>query len=554
MTENKDNCTFKTFITVIVTCIISVVLTIFFMMHVCKYRKETNTKTDGGYVSQSFISTELPVSSDDAKKIDDLMKSSVIECFTDDEQTCNINANLIIPFEETVKLFSQEENLNEMARKLLKFPEEFEPDSSVIFNDSPNTVFIFEFDEGGNFHTNFKNPYYVKKTINYNNMILHNNPDHNTSFIIVRITYPTDINKDYLVDTVFPILEYIKKYHLLFISVLLGSGYVLIKITKTKIQNLVLIDKETMTTCTDKAKEKSLDLKTLYKSSESLTKRGTILKYDPIPYEEIERSTPLSSLIVQNGTLKFTGGNINNDLYISTIPIEQMQKVMNEFRLSSILSFHNCDTLINYYPRISINDIEYTVKYRINNSSIFNDIFDDIDNGKNFTLSDYDFSKYPKYKTPYYDGERGKRTIFKKFVIDSFKYIISNSDELYHDRICFFNSLFGAFIQLYENWFSMHSYSHEDDIFYPAVCHATDDFYDDLHIGEMIEILGPFIIPEFVDRIQHSSRIMCSEDFKTKGINDKLKMNEDKEWVIPSVNEFNKLTKKFISTVKDYNV
>lgn len=300
-------------------------------------------------------------------------------------------------------------------------------------------------------------------------------------------------------------------------------------------------------------KENSLNLKALYKSSKSLTARGTILKYDPIPYEKIEHGIPLDELIVQNGTLKFTGGNINNDLYVSTIPIEQMQKVMNEFRLSSILSFHNCNTLINYYPRISINDIEHTVKYRLNNSSIFDDIFNDIDNGKNFTLSDYDFSKYPKYKTPYYDGERGKRTIFKKFVIDSFKYIISNSDELYHERICFFNSLFGVFIQLYENWFSMHSYSHEDDIFYPAVCHATDDFYDDLHIGEIIEILGPFIIPEFIDRIQHSSRIMCSEDFKTKGINDILKMNENQEWIIPNVNEFNELTKKFISTVKDYN-
>ena len=97
----------------------------------------------------------------------------------------------------------------------------------------------------------------------------------------------------------------------------------------------------------------------------------------------------------------------------------------------------------------------------------------------------------------------------------------------------------------------MHSYGDGYDEYYPAVCHATDDFYEDLHVYELVESLRKFIIPEFVDRIQHPSRIMNTEESLTKGINDKLTLNENVEWIIPDVKEFNEAVLKF--TLKYYN-
>ena len=544
-----SNCTKSNMFIIILTCVISVVLTVFVMIHVFKYERVIENgnmnidKTDGGYITTSFISDKsLPKDIDDPKSIDKSMKSSVYECFKD-EKNVKINVEPSIMYEKNIIKHDKEESLNEFTRKLLTFSEEFEPDSSVIFNDSPNTVFIFEFDEGGNFHTDSKNPNYVKKTLTYNNMILHNNPAHNTSFIIVRITYPTDIDKNDLVDKVFPILEYIKKYHLLFISALLGSGYVLIKLTKRIIYNMILIDKERMNKLdNDNDESKCTNLNKLY-DDETKTSQYNFVQ---LSYEDIVRIDPKPLRSID--TVK--GGCIFGSRYIEEIPTVLLNSTLDRFRKDSIKLFDKLEDSFNYCPRIYVNEVRYNLKYQFNDIPIWYAVFD-ITNEKNFTLSDYNYYKYPDHESPLYMQHRGKRFLFKKFINGEFKNIISNPKELYHERICYFNTLVGVYIQAYENWFAMHSYGDGYDEYYPAVCHATDDFYDDLHVYELVESLRKFIIPEFIDRIQHPSRIMNTEESLTKGINDKLTLNENVEWIIPDVKEFNEEILKF--TLKYYN-
>lgn len=534
---------------VVLTCIISVILTIFVMRCVLKYERalknKSTNKADGGYITTSFIPDKtIPKSIDDPKPIDKQMKSSVYECFRY-EKDIIINVEPRIQYEDTIIKHDKEENLNEFARKLLEFPEEFEPDSSVIFNDSSNMVFIFEFDEGGNFHFNLKNPNYVKKTLTYNNMILHNKPDHNTSFIIVRITYPTNIDKNYLVYKVFPILEYVKKYHLLLISTLLGSGYILIKLTKTKVQNMLLINKENMNKLDNENEHenesKCTNLDKIYKTESTALHPGVI----SISYEDILRgnSEPLK-------VVKLTGAGYVHKCYAEQLPPDLLNSSLNIFRNNSIKTFSLWDDSFNYYPRIAINGTEYKLKYQFDYIPISYKVFD-ITNEYNFTLSDYNYSDYPDRESPLYMETHGKRTRFKKFINGEFKNIISNPKELYHERICYFNTLVGVFIQAYENWFAMHSYGMGYDEYYPVVCHATDDFYEDLHVYELIDSLGKFIFPEFIDRIQHPSRIMNTEESLIKGINDKLVLNENVEWIIPDVEEFNKEVLNF--TFKYYN-
>lgn len=83
-------------------------------------------------------------------------------------------------------------------------------------------------------------------------------------------------------------------------------------------------------------------------------------------------------------------------------------------------------------------------------------------------------------------------------------------------------------------------------IYYPTVCHSTDDFYDDLHVNDiLIEHGKRFIMPEFIERIQHPSRIMCNDDIDIKGGCCDF-VHVDKKWVIPNTNEFNKFVHKYL--------
>lgn len=546
---NNSNCNKSNIFSVILTCIISVILTVFVMIYILKYKRITENenrstnKTDGGYVTTSFISDKtIPKLIDDPKSIDKLMKSSVYECFRY-EKDIKINVEPKIQYEDTIIKNNKEENLNEYTRNLLEFPEEFEPDSSIIFNDSLNTVFIFEFDEGGNFHFDFKNPNYAKKILTYNNMILHNNLDHNTSFVVVRITYTNNIDKNDLVYKVFPILEYIKKHHLLFISILLGSGYVLIKITKRTVYNMILIDKERMNELdNDIDKSKCTNLNKLYNNETKTSQSGVV----SISYEDILKGNPEPLL----KAIKMTGGGYTNKSYTKEMSMELLNSTLDRFRKDSIKMFDKLEATFNYCSIIYVNEIWYKLKYQFDYIPISYKVFD-ITNEDNYVISDYDYSDYPERETPFHKEKYGKRTLFKKFINGEFKNIISNPEELYHERICYFNTLVGVYIQAYENWFAMHSYGKGYDNYYPVVCHASDDFYEDLHVYELVESLSKFIIPEFIDRIQHPSRIMNTEESLTKGINDKLTLNEKVEWVVPDVEEFNEEVLKF--TLKYYN-
>ena len=233
-----------------------------------------------------------------------------------------------------------------------------------------------------------------------------------------------------------------------------------------------------------------------------------------------------------------------NSLYTEVIPKALLNSTLDRFRKDSVELFSLFDDSFNDTRRIYVNEILYKLKYQFDNIPIRYAVFDII-NEDNFALSDYNYSGYPNRETPLYMQHRGKRLLFKKFINGEFKNIISNPKELYHERICYFNNLVGVYIQAYENWFAAESFGKGIYEYYPAVCHATDDFYDDLHVHELIESLSKFIIPEFIDRIQHPSRIMNTEESLTKGINDKLILNENVEWIIPDVEEFNEEVLKF---------
>lgn len=155
----------------------------------------------------------------------------------------------------------------------------------------------------------------------------------------------------------------------------------------------------------------------------------------------------------------------------------------------------------------------------------------------NFVISNYNFINYPD-EEPVFEPN-GYRTMFKQFVNNKLYKILKDENETYYDRLALLNSLILIYIQIYENWYACNDFGQE--IFYPLVCHASDDFYDDLQVYELINTFKLYIIPEYIERIYNPSRIMCNEDIDTNGFNCHFKRLET-DWVIPPVDDFNKLT------------
>ena len=90
-------------------------------------------------------------------------------------------------------------NLNVESLNYIRFSDNFIPDAIVnyIFKDITNDIsinvsVIYEFDEDDDFHSvrsNSTNINYIKKTLNYNSMVVWNQGDNKV--IVVRITYKT---------------------------------------------------------------------------------------------------------------------------------------------------------------------------------------------------------------------------------------------------------------------------------------------------------------------------------------------------------------------------
>ena len=189
------NNTLRTIIIIILTCIVSVTCTFFVTKHI--YENKLKHKTEGGYKYELF-NTEttidrhnLPIINTSKDSYDVIMKKLEQMIFSDKCPVSSFVNDVVINFEDKVYLFNEEgEDINYITginydpysgkKELLNT---FEPDTTILFSDVPNVVFIIENDEGSDFHSKLNNIRYVKKTLNYHNMILHDKDG--TKYVII---------------------------------------------------------------------------------------------------------------------------------------------------------------------------------------------------------------------------------------------------------------------------------------------------------------------------------------------------------------------------------
>ena len=466
-------------ITIIITVIITVIITIFFMIQFFGYTKLN--KFDGGYKYEVF---NVHNSSKKVhESIDYELKKLSNEIFTLTDDTCPISFithDPQITYEPITCLFNEQgEDLNSLVALNFKPKlETFEPDTAIKFSDFP-FILIIENDEGNNFHSEVSNISYVKKTINYHDMIL--NDKDGTKYIILRITYPTSINKSLLVHLTQPILSFIKKHiYLIFTTLLLSmSGYLLISLTARQQKSLVVVNKEELQKCVDEDKESKLinksNLFNIYTVCEDSESHDVI----KISYEDIVNDN--FPPIVTKSKTKTEGGNLLDNLDITTI--------MKKCRKYSINRLTNDDKncVGPWYEELSgfmLNGKFHEFKYCIKRISEPDYLLDTNYNEQhpNFVISNYNFINYPDEEPVF--NPNGYRTMFKQFVNNKLYKILKDENETYYDRLALLNSLILIYIQIYENWYACNDFGQE--IFYPLVCHASDDFYDDLQVDELI--------------------------------------------------------------------
>ena len=521
-------------ISTLITFIITVIITIFSMIQIFGYTKLD--KINGGYKYEVF---NLANSSEkELKSVDYALKKLSDEIFTLTDDTCPvsfISHDPQIKYEPITCLFNKQgEDLNSsVALNFKPKLETFEPDTAIKFSDLP-FILIIENDEGNNFHSEVSNMSYVKKTLNYHDMIL--NDKDGTKYIILRITYPTSVDKDTLVRLIAPVLNFVKKHlHLIFTTLLLSmSGYLLISIMKIRRRPLVVVNKEELQKYVDEDKESKIinksNLFEIYNVCED-SKSHDVIK---ISYEDIvnDKFPP----IVNESKKKTEGGNLLDDLDITTI--------MTECRKHSIDRLTNNDKncvgpwyeeLFGYMPNGKFHEFKYCIKHISEPDYLLDTNYNE--QHPNFVISNYNFINYPDEEPVF--NPNGYRTMFKQFVNNKLYKILKDENETYYDRLALLNSLILIYIQIYENWYACNDFGQE--IFYPLVCHASDDFYDDLQVYELINTFKLYIIPEYIERIYNPSRIMCNEDVDTNGFNCHFKRLET-DWVIPPVDDFNKLT------------
>lgn len=541
------NSTLRTVIITILTCIVSVICTFFVTKHI--YENRLKHKTEGGYKYELFNTgtvinkNNLPIINISKDGYDDVMKKLEQIIFSDKCPVSSFVNDIVINFEDKVYLFNEYgEDINYITvinydpysrkRGLLNT---LEPDTTILFTDIPNVVFIIENDEGGDFHSKLNNIRYVKKTLNYHNMILHDKDG--TNYVIIRITYPTSISKNILKNLTEPVLNYVRNHRTFIFTVLLSSisGYLLIKLNMRKQGDLMILRKDILREYVEKDKEKKIiNESNLNKIYDNKKPDNGLIR---LTYENIINDVLPLHIPTKGGLISKTENNILNSIDIDVI--------MNSYRNYTLQVYPDHNSCSYQYLRgITVNDYDYEFKYLFYNLDKTGILFDTNYNEEhpNYVISDYDFSKYPE--SPPVLDPNGFRTMFKNFIKQHIYNILKNTSETYHERLILFNNTIFIFIQIYENWYCVHNFG--DYIYYPAVCHATDDFYDDLHVDDILVKHGKqFIMPEFIERIQHSSRIMCDEDIDIKGgCCDFVRI--DKEWIIPSVDEFNEFVNKYL--------
>lgn len=397
------------------------------------------------------------------------MKKLSDEIFTLTDDTCPvsfISHDPPIKYESITCLFNKQgEDLNSLVAFNFKpILETFEPDTAIKFSDLP-FILIIENDEGNNFHSKVSDISYVKKTLNYHEMIL--NDKDGTKYIILRITYPTSVDKDTLVRLTAPVLNFVKKHlHLIFTTLLLSmSGYLLISLTSRRQKSLVVVNKEELQKRVDEDKESKIinksNLFIMYNESEG--------NFVEIPYKDIVNDK--FSPIVNEIKKKTEGGNLLDNLDITTI--------MNTSRKHSIDRLTNDDKncVGPWYEELFgfwSNDQFHRPKYCLKHISEPDYLLDTNYNEQhpNFVISNYNFINYPD-EEPMFDPN-GYRTMFKQFVNNKLYKILKDKNETYYDRLALLNSLILIYIQIYENWYACNNFGQE--IFYPLVCHASDDF------------------------------------------------------------------------------
>ena len=86
--------------------------------------------------------------------------------------------------------------------------------------------------------------------------------------------------------------------------------------------------------------------------------------------------------------------------------------------------------------------------------------------------------------------------------------------------------------------------------YHPAIYHATDDLLEDCKLYKIVELLDPYITPELKYRLRNPSRVMCPEDFLTKGQADPIKPLLDVPFLIPEDRlEFGKALFNVLKTI-----
>ena len=542
------NNTLRTIIIIILTCIVSVTCTFFVTKHI--YENKLKHKTEGGYKYELF-NTEttidrhnLPIINTSKDSYDVIMKKLEQMIFSDKCPVSSFVNDVVINFEDKVYLFNEEgEDINYITginydpysgkKELLNT---FEPDTTILFSDVPNVVFIIENDEGSDFHSKLNNIRYVKKTLNYHNMILHDKDG--TKYVIIRITYPISINKNMLKNLAEPVLNYIRNHRTFIFTVLLSSmsGYLLIKLNTRKQRDLMIIRKNMLQEYVNMDKENKIinesNLNEIYDDKNS---NNDLIR---LTYENIINDVLPLHIPTKGGS---TTSKIENNI-LNSIDVNIIMDTYRNYTLQFYPDHNSCD--YQYLRGITVDNYNYRFKYLFYNLDKSKILFDTNYNEEhpNYVISDYDFSKYPE-SPPVLDPD-GFRTMFKNFIKQVVYSILKNTSETYYDRLVLFNNTIFIFIQIYENWYCVNNFG--EYIYYPTVCHSTDDFYDDLHVNDiLIEHGKRFIMPEFIERIQHPSRIMCNDDIDIKGGCCDF-VHVDKKWVIPNINEFNKFVHKYL--------